>query len=295
MEGDPLPGPGARRRRAADPAPQRVQDRRPDGARPRARGGPARAPARPRLRAARRRRRRPAPRAPRLRGGARRVARRDPRDPGRGAPRRRAGRRDAALARDRAAHAEGLDRPACQVDGIQVEGTNRSHQVPLAGVRENPQHLAQLERWLRSYHPEERFDAGRRARPRARRARARRRPAHGRAAARQRRTRARRRSTCPIPPRTRWRWPRRRRRAPSPRAGSGRSCATSTRATTHAANFRLFSPDETSSNRLGDVFADRGSHAARRASPATSTCRRTGASWRCCPSTTARAGWRATC
>ena len=46
------------------------------------------------------------------------------------------------------------------VDGHPVEGTWRSHQVPLAGVRENPEHLAQLERWMRSYRPEERFDAG---------------------------------------------------------------------------------------------------------------------------------------
>jgi xylulose-5-phosphate/fructose-6-phosphate phosphoketolase len=46
-----------------------------------------------------------------------------------------------------------------EVDGIRVEGTFRSHQVPLAGVRENPAHLAQLERWLRSYAPQERFDA----------------------------------------------------------------------------------------------------------------------------------------
>jgi xylulose-5-phosphate/fructose-6-phosphate phosphoketolase len=46
------------------------------------------------------------------------------------------------------------------VDGTPVEGTFRSHQVPLAGVRENPDHLAQLERWLRSYRPEERFDDG---------------------------------------------------------------------------------------------------------------------------------------
>src|SRR5918994_1294504 len=37
------------------------------------------------------------------------------------------------------------------VDGVPVEGTYRSHQVPLARVRENPEHLAQLERWLRSY------------------------------------------------------------------------------------------------------------------------------------------------
>jgi xylulose-5-phosphate/fructose-6-phosphate phosphoketolase len=45
-----------------------------------------------------------------------------------------------------------------EVDGVQVEGTFRSHQVPLAGVRENPDHLAQLEAWMRSYRPEELFD-----------------------------------------------------------------------------------------------------------------------------------------
>ena len=44
------------------------------------------------------------------------------------------------------------------VDGTPVEGTFRSHQVPLAGVRENPEHLAQLERWMRSYRPEACFD-----------------------------------------------------------------------------------------------------------------------------------------
>ncbi|MEV6932203.1 phosphoketolase family protein [Dactylosporangium sp. NPDC051485] len=45
-----------------------------------------------------------------------------------------------------------------KVDGIQVTGTWRSHQVPLAGVKENPEHLALLEQWLRSYRPEELFD-----------------------------------------------------------------------------------------------------------------------------------------
>ncbi|HEY2030571.1 MAG TPA: phosphoketolase family protein [Myxococcales bacterium] len=44
------------------------------------------------------------------------------------------------------------------VDGEQVEGTFRAHQVPLANVREEPEHLAQLERWLRSYRPGELFD-----------------------------------------------------------------------------------------------------------------------------------------
>ncbi|MEU3598531.1 phosphoketolase family protein [Streptomyces sp. NPDC006798] len=45
-----------------------------------------------------------------------------------------------------------------EVDGEPVENTWRSHQVPLAGVREDPVHLAQLEAWLRSYRPEELFD-----------------------------------------------------------------------------------------------------------------------------------------
>jgi xylulose-5-phosphate/fructose-6-phosphate phosphoketolase len=45
------------------------------------------------------------------------------------------------------------------VDGQPTEGTFRSHQVPLAGVRQNPEHLAQLEEWLRSYRPDELFDA----------------------------------------------------------------------------------------------------------------------------------------
>ncbi|NUT54151.1 MAG: phosphoketolase family protein, partial [Saccharothrix sp.] len=52
-----------------------------------------------------------------------------------------------------------------EVDGVPVEGTWRAHQVPLAGVRDNPEHLALLERWLRSYRPEELFDADGRPRP----------------------------------------------------------------------------------------------------------------------------------
>ena len=52
-----------------------------------------------------------------------------------------------------------------EVDGQQVEGTFRAHQVPLAGMRENPEHLAELERWLRSYRPEELFDDTGRLRP----------------------------------------------------------------------------------------------------------------------------------
>src|SRR5581483_2422217 len=44
-----------------------------------------------------------------------------------------------------------------EVDGEPVEGTFRAHQVPLANVRENPEHLRLLEAWMRSYRPEELF------------------------------------------------------------------------------------------------------------------------------------------
>jgi xylulose-5-phosphate/fructose-6-phosphate phosphoketolase len=45
-----------------------------------------------------------------------------------------------------------------EVDGQPVEGTHRAHQVPLAELREKPDHLRQLEGWLRSYRPHELFD-----------------------------------------------------------------------------------------------------------------------------------------
>jgi xylulose-5-phosphate/fructose-6-phosphate phosphoketolase len=44
------------------------------------------------------------------------------------------------------------------VDGIQIEGTFRSHQVPLLVDPQHPDHVEQLERWMRSYRPEELFE-----------------------------------------------------------------------------------------------------------------------------------------
>ena len=44
------------------------------------------------------------------------------------------------------------------VDGVQVAGTYRAHQVPLSEVRTNAAHLKMLEQWMRSYRPEELFD-----------------------------------------------------------------------------------------------------------------------------------------
>jgi xylulose-5-phosphate/fructose-6-phosphate phosphoketolase len=51
------------------------------------------------------------------------------------------------------------------VDDVPIEGTFRSHQVPLSGVRQDADHLRQLEEWLRSYKPEEQFDERGRMRP----------------------------------------------------------------------------------------------------------------------------------
>jgi len=45
------------------------------------------------------------------------------------------------------------------VDGVQIEGTFRAHQVPLSDPATHPEHLKLLEDWLRSYRPEELFDA----------------------------------------------------------------------------------------------------------------------------------------
>jgi xylulose-5-phosphate/fructose-6-phosphate phosphoketolase len=51
-----------------------------------------------------------------------------------------------------------------EVDGHRLEGFWRSHQVPLADVKTNPEHLRLLEHWLRSFKPEELFDGSGRIR-----------------------------------------------------------------------------------------------------------------------------------
>lgn len=44
------------------------------------------------------------------------------------------------------------------VDGLQIEGTWRAHQVPLAELATKPEHVQMLETWMKSYHPELLFD-----------------------------------------------------------------------------------------------------------------------------------------
>ncbi len=106
-----VPQPGHRRRRAADPAPQRVQDRQPHRARPHPRGRagpPARGLRPPRPRGGGRRAGRGPP-GPGRRAGRR--VRRDRPDPSGVAVGREAADRASPVADDRAAHAQGLDRP----------------------------------------------------------------------------------------------------------------------------------------------------------------------------------------
>src|SRR5437763_2809419 len=52
-----------------------------------------------------------------------------------------------------------------EVDGLPTENSFRSHQVPLAELATKPDHLRLLEEWMRSYKPEELFDAAGRLRP----------------------------------------------------------------------------------------------------------------------------------
>jgi xylulose-5-phosphate/fructose-6-phosphate phosphoketolase len=140
-----------------------------------------------------------------------------------------------------------------KVDGLPVEGTWRAHQVPVAATRENRDHLAILERWMRSYRPEALFAADGSLMP----------------------------DLAALPPKG----PRRLSANPHANAHGtrplrlpdlrdvavavpepGRSRAEATRAlgaylrkilelNAEARNFRIMGPDETASNRLDAVFA----------------------------------------
>jgi xylulose-5-phosphate/fructose-6-phosphate phosphoketolase len=137
-----------------------------------------------------------------------------------------------------------------EVDGLQIEGTWRAHQVPVLGAREDDGHRAILEEWMRSYRPDELFEDGR-LRPELR-------------------------ALAPLGER---------RMSANPHANGGallhdlllpdfrdyavdvaepgKSSSEATRVlgsflrdviAKNATTFRLFGPDETASNRLGNVF-----------------------------------------
>jgi xylulose-5-phosphate/fructose-6-phosphate phosphoketolase len=141
-----------------------------------------------------------------------------------------------------------------EVDGVPVEGTFRAHQVPLAGLAESPHHLALLEQWLRSYRPEELFDAGGRLIPELREL----------APAGPRRMGANPHANgglllqdLRLPDFTRY-------AVAVPRPGAVDAEATRVQGelvrdvlglNADRRNFLVFSPDEVASNRWGDVFA----------------------------------------
>jgi xylulose-5-phosphate/fructose-6-phosphate phosphoketolase len=140
-----------------------------------------------------------------------------------------------------------------EVDGLQTEGSWRSHQVPLANLAENPKHLALLEQWMRSYRPEELFDAFGRLLPElaelapkgARRMSAN--PhANGGLLLRDLKLPDFRAYAVPVP-------------APGAVSAEASRVAGAllrdvVKLNMPTRNFRLFSPDETASNRLGAVF-----------------------------------------
>jgi xylulose-5-phosphate/fructose-6-phosphate phosphoketolase len=139
------------------------------------------------------------------------------------------------------------------VDGVQVEGTFRAHQVPLGRVREDPEHLAMLEEWMRSYRPEEHFDEAGRPRGAAATVAPR---GEKRMGATSYANGGRRLVPLTIPDPGRY---------AIAVASPGTERAESTRRLGEllrdvygenqaTANFRLFCPDETNSNRLGAVF-----------------------------------------
>jgi xylulose-5-phosphate/fructose-6-phosphate phosphoketolase len=140
-----------------------------------------------------------------------------------------------------------------EVDGKPAEGSFRSHQVPLSAVRTNPAHLAQLEQWMRSYRPDELFDE--RGVPN--------RELAALAPAGDRRMGANPHANGGLLLRE-LQLPDFRQYAvevPRPAAGSseatrvlGRWLRDVMRLNADSRNFRLFGPDETASNRLGDVF-----------------------------------------
>ncbi|GAA0472548.1 phosphoketolase family protein [Streptomyces sp. NPDC046215] len=144
-----------------------------------------------------------------------------------------------------------------EVDGLPVEDTWRAHQVPLPGVRDNPDHLRQLEHWLRSYRPEELFDEDGRPRPEV--------LAHvpegdRRLGANPHANGGLLTRSLPMPPLEHYAVP-----VDKPGAGRheptrvlGNFLAQIMAGTTASRNFRVVGPDETDSNRLDALYAATG-------------------------------------
>ncbi len=180
-----------------------------------------------------------------------------------------------------------------EIDGKPVEGTWRSHQVPMGEVRTNAGNRAILETWLRSYRPEELFDEDGRPDPGARRAPAQELPPDEREPASPTAASCSATCGCRTSATTPWTSRHRGRRAPRRPASWAATSATSSIGTAT----RSGSSDPTRRRRTGWAPSSRSPIA----SSTPRSWRRTRArppragSWRCSRSTSARAGWRATC
>jgi xylulose-5-phosphate/fructose-6-phosphate phosphoketolase len=140
-----------------------------------------------------------------------------------------------------------------EVDGKKTEGSWRSHQVPFAELATKPDHLRLLETWMKSYRPEELFDAHGAPRaelkalaPRGERRMGANPHANGGVLLRDLRLPDYRAHALPVP-------------APGGVTGEatrvmGQYLRDVVRANLEARNFRVFGPDETTSNRLGALF-----------------------------------------
>jgi len=139
------------------------------------------------------------------------------------------------------------------VDGLPVEGTFRAHQVPLNQVKTNHEHLRMLEAWMRSYRPEELFDAGGRLVPEVAAMAP---TGDRRMAANPHANGGREVGPLDLPDFRDYAIPVK--EAATERHESTRRLGELIRDTftrnARRANFRLFCPDETNSNRLGNVF-----------------------------------------
>ena len=156
--------PGHGRRGAADPAPQRLQDCQPLRARAHQPRGTGSTFPRLRLHADLRRRQRPGEDAPADGGGARSGRRRNSAH-----SKRRARAGTAVVERPRwpmiiLRSPKGWTCPK-EIDGKRAEDSWRSHQVPMGEMHEKPGHIKILEQWMKSYKPEELFDANGRFKP----------------------------------------------------------------------------------------------------------------------------------
>ncbi len=141
-----------------------------------------------------------------------------------------------------------------EIDGKREEGYWRSHQVPMSAMRGHPEHVRVLETWMKSYRPEELFDDERPPQERTRRACAGRDASDERQSARQWRS-ALARPEAPELPRLCGRGVVARLSELRKRRGSWAQFLRDVmKLNLESQNFRLFSPDESNSNRWQDVL-----------------------------------------